>query len=174
MARALSLNIASGFLHPVKEFRSQLFLLQKIALETYCAYSGWKFDTKFKWKNYIFLKTVFPLLPSTRYAFLNSELQGVLPTWTISNLNNEACASLRAEPGTGAPLGHSWPARTMPMGPHTLLQDSLSWKTLVAGWGEAPVLHTLCSSRFEQREPGVSLPEVCPARGRAAAGNVCA
>lgn len=152
MARALSLNTATGFLHPVKEFHSQLFHLQNIALETYCAYSGWKFDTRFEEKKYFSSKQSFLRChPLTRYSCLHSELQGVLPTWIVSNLNNEACASLEAEPGTGAPLGHTWPARTIPMGPYSLFKDSLSWKTLAAGWGDGP-----CAAHALQREPGVS------------------
>lgn len=168
MARALSLNTATGFLHPVKEFHSQLFHLQNIALETYCAYSGWKFDTRFEEKKYFSSKQSFlHCHPLTRYSCLHSELQGVLPTWTVSNLNNEACASLKAEPGTGVPLGHIWPARTIPMGPYSLFEDSLSWKTLAAGWGDGPcAAHALqraevCAERARRE----SLAEVCPATG---------
>lgn len=87
-----------------------------------------------------------------------------MPTWTVSNLNNEA--SLKAEPGTGAPLGHSWPVRTRAMGPHSLSRTHFPGRPWWLHGEVAPVLHTLCSSRFEQAEPGVSLAGVCPVRGR--------
>lgn len=95
----------------------------------------------------------------------------VLPTWTVIYLNNEAFASLKAEPGTGAALGHTWPARTIPIRPHSSFKDSPSWKTLVAGWGDgtyaahAPQQQTHAErTRSEARHPAGAMAEASAGR----------
>lgn len=63
-------------------------------------------------------------------------------------------------------LGHTWPARTIPMGPYSLFEDSLSWKTLAAGWGDGPcAAHALQRAEVCAERASESLAEVCPATG---------